>query len=232
MLFVAQHDYVGENAAGVSPAKAIESMLSREWVERRYTLVFEHILAPVLKEGLTYRMTEANDYTGGVDGASNAYASALWALDYLHWHAQRHAAGINFHNKRWIFTDTVLPDSTGKFHFNPKAYGIKAFSLAGHGTPTPIRIDNGANKNFTAYSVRDGNALFVTLIHKEFGAQAKDLPVLFRVPGISGRALAMTLKAPGNDPTAKDGITLGGAALGTDGWAGQWTDLGRLKISK
>ena len=95
--------------------------------------------------------------------------------------------------------------------------------------PTPFRIDNSANKNFTAYPVRDGNDLFVTLIHKEFGAQAKDLPVFFRVPGISGRALAMTLKAPGNDPTAKDGITLGGAALGTDGWAGQWTDLGSIE---
>ena len=42
-------------------------------------------LAPVAAAGLRYRLTEANDYLGGVPGASNAFASALWALDYLHW---------------------------------------------------------------------------------------------------------------------------------------------------
>ena len=53
VLFVAQHDYVGEDAAGVSPTTAIASMLSKEWVQKRYPLLFDHVLGPVQKEGLS-----------------------------------------------------------------------------------------------------------------------------------------------------------------------------------
>lgn len=44
-------------------------------------------------------MTEANDYSGGVDGASNAFASALPAFDNLHWHTAQGAAEVDFFGK-------------------------------------------------------------------------------------------------------------------------------------
>ena len=222
LLFVAQHDYVGENPAGVSPAAAIDAMLSKEWVQKRYRLLFEHVLGPVQKEGFSYRMTEANDYTGGVDGASNVFASALWALDYLHWHAAHHAAGVNFHNKRWILTDTVLPDRSGHFRFNPKAYAIKAFDIGGHGVPLPTSIENDTGVNLNAYPVRDGRLLSVTLINKE---RAKPAAVTIHARGITGRAAGMFLRAPGSDVTAKTAITLGGAGMTSDSWAGHWSEL-------
>jgi hypothetical protein len=223
LLFVAQHDYVGQDAKGVSPETAIAAMLSRDWVQTRYPLLFDHVLAPVQKLGLSYRMTEANDYTGGVDGASNAYASALWALDYLHWHAARHALGVNFHNKRWIFTDTLLPDRTGRFHFTPKAYAIRAFELGAHGTPLPVTVENANNINLTAYAVRDSNTLLVTLINKEYGPTAKSAAVTLRCSGITGRAASITLQSPHADVTAKEGITLGGASISPSGWTAQWS---------
>src|SRR5204862_535009 len=67
-------------------------------------------LAPVVAAGLRYRLTESNDYLFGVPGASDAFASALWALDHLHWWAAHAAAGVNFHNKQWLRTDTIVPD--------------------------------------------------------------------------------------------------------------------------
>lgn len=225
--FVAQHDYVGEDAAGVSAAAAISSMLSKEWVQKRYPLLYDHVLGPVQKDGLSYRMTEANDYTGGVDGASNAYASALWALDYLHWHAAHHAVGVNFHNKRWICTDTVLPDAAGKFRFNPKAYAIEAFEIGGHGTPVPLSIDAGKDVNLTAYAVRDGRTLFVTLINKEYGPGSKQAAVTVLAAGLIGRAAGMALTSTGGDVAARTGITFGGAAMTTDAWDGRWADLGQ-----
>lgn len=225
LLFVAQHDYVGQGAGGVGAATAIASMLSKEWVNKRYPLLFDHALEPVQKEGLSYRMTEANDYTGGVDGASNAYASALWALDYLHWHAAHHAVGVNFHNKRWIHTDTIFPDASGKFGFNPKAYAIKAFEIGGHGIPMPLSSSNTNDVNLTAYAVRNGRTLFVTLINKEYGPGAKDAAVTIRAQGITGHAVGMALTSPGGDITARTGITLGGTLMNTDSWNGKWTDL-------
>jgi hypothetical protein len=230
LVFVTHHDYPGQSATGVSVPDGVDRMLSREWPEKRYTALFDHALAPVQKLGLTYRMTEANDHTGGVNGASNAYVSALWVLDYLHWHAARHAAGVNFHNKAWIFTDTVYESPDGHFHFNPKAYGIRAFYEGSHGSPTPVTIDNGGAVNLTAYAVRGADHdLYVTLINKEHGPAAPDATVTLAAPGISGRATGLLLTSPDHNPIAKTGITLGGAPITNDAWNGHWSDLNECK---
>jgi hypothetical protein len=225
LAFVAQHEYVGEGATGVSVPAAIDSMLSREWVSVRYPALFAHIFAPVQAMGLTYRMTEANDYTGGVDGASNAFASALWALDYLHWHAAHGAAGINFHNKRWILTDTVYETPAGEFRFNPKAYGIKAFDIGSRGQSLPVAITETDPTNLTAYAVRDGNTVLVTLINKMHGPAAHTAHVTLTGERLASRAEALSLLAPANDPSAREGITLGGASINGEGWQGEWTPL-------
>ena len=69
-------------------------------------------------------------------GASNGFASALWALDYLHWWAAHGAAGVNFHNKQWLDTDTIVPDPAAPgraIAITPKGYGITAFTLGSAG---------------------------------------------------------------------------------------------------
>jgi hypothetical protein len=219
---VFQHSYVGQGAKGVSAPEAIDAMLSSEWPEKNYPALYDEVLTKI--DGLPYRLTECNDYTGGVDGASNAYASALWALDYMHWQAAHHAAGVNFHNKRWINTDTIYPDKAGNFQVHAKAYGIKAFELGSHGGEEPVMISNGTN--LTAYAVRGEQKLFVTLISKAHGANAQPVDVTITAPGMSGPVEAVYLKAPGTDLSVKAGVTLGGATLGNDGpWRGQWTPL-------
>ena len=120
-----------------------------------------------------YRMTEANDCLHGVVGASNGYAAALWALDYMHWWAAHHMAGVNFHNNPWLPTDTIVPNpnpcpSTGceNYRTAPKGYGMKAFDLGGHGYVEPITIENPNAINLTAYAVGDAQNLYVTIINK------------------------------------------------------------------
>ncbi|HEX5284345.1 MAG TPA: hypothetical protein VFW30_09505 [Bryocella sp.] len=229
LVFVTQHDYPGQSAVGVSVDTAVESMLSRQWPKERYEVLFHHVLQPVEREGLTYRMTEANDYTGGVDGASNAFASALWALDYLHWHAAHGAAGVNFHNKSWIFTDTVYRSPDGTFHFNPKAYAFKAFNVGSQGQIDPVSISNNDAVNLTAYAVRAKHEIFVTLINKEHGPQARSASITIRCAGITGKAEGMSLEAPDTNVTAREGITFGGAAITPSGWMGRWSELGHCK---
>jgi hypothetical protein len=192
-------------------------------------VLFHHVLEPVEREGLTYRMTEANDYTGGVDGASNAFVSALWALDYLHWHAAHGAAGVNFHNKSWIFTDTIYRSPDGTFHFNPKAYAFKAFNVGSQGRVNSVSISTTEGVNLTAYAVRADHEIYVTLINKEHGAQARSASVTLHAAGIKGEAEGMSLEAPQANLTAREGITFGGAAIAPSGWDGHWSKLAECK---
>ena len=229
LLFVTPHDYPGQSAAGVSVDTAVESMLSTAWPRERYDVLFHHVLEPVEREGLSYRMTEANDYTGGVDGASNAFVSALWALDYLHWHAAHGAVGVNFHNKSWIFTDTVYRSPDGTFHFNPKAYAFKAFNVGSQGRVNPVSISNAEGVNLTAYAVRADHDIYVTLINKEHGPQARSAAVTLHAAGVKGDVEGMVLQAPEANLTAREGITFGGATITPNGWDGHWSNLTRCK---
>jgi hypothetical protein len=220
------HDYTGQSATGVSIPQAVDAMLSAAWPAQNYPALFNHVLAPVQALGLPYRMTECNDYTGGVDGASNAFASALWALDYLHWHAAHGAIGMNFHNKRWIFTDTIYLAPDGVFKINPKAYGLKAFSLGSHGRVAPVTVDNGDSVNLTAYAVTDASARFVTLINKEHDRGAREAVVTIVPPTPFTKAESIALLAPHGDVRAKSGVTLGGAEITNQtAWSGHWSSI-------
>jgi hypothetical protein len=227
---ILQHDYVGQGAKGVSISEAIEAMLSSNWPAVNYPALYENVLARVQREGFDYRMTECNDYTGGVKGASDAYASALWALDYMHWQALHGAKGVNFHNKRWIYTDTILPDASGNFHVNPKAYGLKAFTLGSAGHVAPLRISNRDGINLTAYAVRAEGKLYVTIINKEHGSEARNADVVVDSGGTVSRADDIFLLSPNRDATAKTGITLGGATINNDGpWLGKWMPVNSIQ---
>jgi hypothetical protein len=228
---VTQHHYVGGNASSVANAgEAINAMLSPGWDTVTNQVLYNLMAAPVLADGLRYRLTEANDFTGGVTNASNAFASALWTLDFMHWWAAHGAAGINFHNKRWIPTDTIAPDSNGHLVGRPKAYAIKAFELGSHGQVQPLTMTNLAAVNLTAYTVGGTNALYVTVINKDHGPGARDADVTIRPSGwSSGSVSAMFLTAPNGDVTGTSGITLGGASITNNSpWLGQWTPLNPL----
>lgn len=185
-----QHHYVWGSPGNTTAQEAIDDMLSSAWddgtaVGRQrarnggsvpfhpYPYLYAHNLAPLAAYGVTYRMTEANDCLHGVEGASNGYASALWALDYMHWWAAHGMAGVNFHNNPWIPTDTIIPEpnpcsSKGctDYHISPKGYGIKAFDLGSHGYVKPIRVSNPDGVNLTSYAVGTPQDLFVTIINK------------------------------------------------------------------
>jgi hypothetical protein len=238
-----QHLYVGGDPGKTTAAQAIGNMLSPEWVNGTapgtqparttytpYPWFFTSHLAAVAAAGQRYRLTESNDYLGGIPGASNAFASALWALDYLHWWAAHGASGVNFHNKQWLYTDTIVPDpATGgaRYKCTPKGYGIKAFTLASAGQVKPVTVDNADGVNLTAYCVGSASEDYVTVINKTYGARAADADVTIAPPG-PGRpgAQFMTLaSAPPGDPT-QSSATLGGAAITGDApWNGAWTAM-------
>ncbi|HEY2827940.1 MAG TPA: glycosyl hydrolase family 79 C-terminal domain-containing protein [Pirellulales bacterium] len=63
------------------------------------------------KDHLIYRMTEGNScYRGGKPGMSDAFASALWAGDYMLTLAMAGCAGVNFHGGSRDFLRASLGD--------------------------------------------------------------------------------------------------------------------------
>ncbi len=204
-------------------------MLSPRWVNALYPREF-HAQSLVIASGYHYRLTEINDYLRGVTNASNAFASALWALDALHWWAEAPGCvGVNFHNKAWLLTDTIYLNPDGQsFQINPRAYGIKAFDLGGHGNVEPVTITNPDNVNLTTYAVADATNLYVTLINKEFGPGRREAAASLLLHGFSeGAVEAMYLTVAGDNVEATNGITLGGALITNhEPWRAQWTSLG------
>ncbi|HEV2451377.1 MAG TPA: hypothetical protein VGS62_05580 [Streptosporangiaceae bacterium] len=241
-----QHYYVGGDPRGTSAAQAIANMLSAVWVNATvagtqpagtvytpYPWLHANIVAPAAASGLSCRLTESNDYLGGVPGASNAFASALWALDYLHWWAARGAAGVNFHNKQWYYTGTIVPDPKGGgYAISPKGYGIKAFSLASAGRVKPVTIQSVTIQNqqsidLTAYCVGTASEDYLTIINKTHGAGAANAAVTITPPGPTPRGAAMMTLAsvpPGHAGSGQ--ATLGGDTItGDTPWNGTWTTL-------
>ena len=238
-----QHCYVGAGPGKTSARQAISNMLSPEWVTGTaigtqpkrttytpYPWLYASILAPVAAAGLRYRLTESNDYLVGVPGASNAFASALWALDYLHWWAAHAAAGVNFHNKQWLYTGTIVPDpgpARAGYAVTPKGYGIKAFTLGSAGRVKTVQIGNPDGLNLTAYCVGGAGGDYVTVINKTQGAGAADAAVTIVPPGprVQGaEMMTLTGREPGDATGA--GASLGGAAITGDApWDGKWDAL-------
>jgi hypothetical protein len=239
---ITQHHYVGADPGETTARQAIANMLSPEWVSGTtpgtqpvgttytpYPWLYRHNLASVAAAGLRYRLTEANDYLTGVPGASDVLASALWALDYLHWWAAHGAAGVNFHNKQWLFTATIVPDPgvPGGYATTPKGYGIKAFTLGSAGRVKPARIANPGRINVTAYCIGGASEDYITIINKTHGAGAADAAVTIHPSGRGLRA-AQVMTLAGDEPGDAAGThaTLGGAAItGAAPWAGKWSAL-------
>lgn len=231
---ISLHWYVGGNPnkydPNSTPQKQIDNMLSSTWVTSLYPSTYNNALAPAHAAGFPLQFTEADDCVGGVTNASNAFAAALWALDFLHWWAAHGCAAVSFQNTAWIPTDTIYPDDNNNCQINPKAYGIKAFNVGSAGCAEPVLISNPNGLNLTAYAVGLGTNLYVTVINKEHNTGARDASVTITPNGfLSGSVEAMYLTAPNGDAGAMSGVTFGGATITNNApWLGQWTPLNPL----
>ena len=221
------HYYVGGSAKSKTPQQIVDEVLSPEWVTTNYLTRYNASGAIVLPLGLPYRLTESNSYyvpKPGIWGGNNCFATALYALDYMHWWSEHNCSGVNFHTTQWKYNGTVYLDSIDNLQVYPMGYGIKAFDLGGHGDVDSVSISNPDGLNLTAYSVGGSDSLFVTIINKEHGTDARDAEATIVAPGLPANAGVMYLSAPNQDPEAISGVTLGGAAISDHGpWQGKWS---------
>jgi hypothetical protein len=218
-------------------AESRAKMLSPD-AYQTYEKIQQGMSEAVAGTNLTFRLSETNSYWfSGLKGASDSYASALWAVDYLHWWVAHGAAGLNFHTGDRTGGSVNLPcryaafvTSDHGYEVRPLSYGLKLFSLGGSGRSLPVSVSDAGTRNLVAYAtIGEGDVSAVTVINKtaDTGARPLHVRVSFdrAVAAQHGEVIFMTAK--NNDLAGSSGdVFVGGAGIGEDGrWQGKWSKL-------
>jgi len=218
------HYYVGHSAKNKTPQEIIDELLSPSWDTVNYPTRYNEFAGTVDSLGYPYRFTEANSFfvpVPGVKGGNNCFATALFALDFMHWWAEHGASGVDFHTTEWKLNGTFHLGSKG-LNIYPMGYGIKAFDIGGHGRVDTVSITNPNKLNVTAYAVSDSNGLYVTIINKEHNAGERTAKVNIKPNNILGKAEVIYLKAK-KGITDTSNVTIGGLSISnSSNWKGAW----------
>lgn len=179
--------------------------------------------------GVKTRLTEANSLTcGGVDGVSDRYGSALWAVDQALFIASLGVTAENFHSNIAVCGGPKPPGSAytpfcaanaadqaaGKLIPQPELYALLLLRELGTGAFVPVESSDPAT--LRAYALRNGDGrLRLVLDNLQDPASAHERKVTIELDGKYSKADFLRMSGPALD--AKDGITLGGVTVGNDG---------------
>jgi hypothetical protein len=209
------HQYSG------GPDITIDRLLAPDTVARQINSVARN-LGVAKAQNLPLRIDEANSaFSGGVDGVSNKFASALWAVDYTMSMAQAGVSGVNIHGGLGVCNEPIW---NGRFQrYTPFCAANKADELAqvykampiyyglwlarqlGPGTFLPLTLST--DQNVSAYAVLgDDHRTRIMVVHK--GATPVDVTV--NVGNRSGNAEVLHLTGVGlaEEPTMIQGSTV------------------------
>ena len=172
--------------------------------------------------GVPYRVGECNTASGGGKrGVSNAFVSALWAIDFMFDVAQAGGQGVNFHGSFTAnnYSPIVFDKKSSRYVAAPMYYGMLFFSRAAQGRLVASELKTDAN--FITHSVlgADGK-LRVTLVNKDL---TKPIAASLSVGGKFAMGQVLRLTAPSADATGD--VTFAGATVNADGtWAPKTTE--------
>ena len=217
------------SAKGKTQDQLIAGELASNLDSSNYLSCYNHVAATAQSYGLSYRFSEFNDWVAPIetDLRDYSFAAALFSLDSLHWWAAHNCLGVYFHTGLHGFHAGFYRDSNGNYQLYPISYGIAAFNVGGYGNVEPLAMNNVEKLNLTAYAVKDETNLYVTIINKEYGKNARNAAVTITPDGLMTRsAAAMFLVQANDDVAATNGVTLGGITIsGAGPWLGRWKPL-------
>jgi hypothetical protein len=212
------------------PATAsIAELLSPRIQASQLAAVAPH-LATARSVGLPIRIDETNSAAGGgIEGVSDRYASALWALDYSLQMGREGFDGLNFHgglgvcgaplyNGRFqrytpICAATAEDARAERYVVTPEYYGLYLASRMGPGRFVPVKVTS--DRNVTAYAVRgDDRRLRIAILAKE---ETTTAPVPCRIKIAPGHRSAELVRLTGPSLDAKTGVAIQGASVAPDG---------------
>jgi hypothetical protein len=211
-----------------STARARTPRSRRCWAPSTVTAQLRSVsrnLAAAKANGLAFRIDEANSAcSGGVDGVSNTYASALWGLDHALRMAQAGVDGINVHSgldvcdepiwngkfQRYttICAASAADEQAKAYKAMPVYYGLWMARQPRSGAFLPLTLTT--DRNVTAYAVKGGDGRTrIAVVQKDETTAA---PVHLDI-AVDGRArgaevLRLTGTALGEEATAVQGAAV------------------------
>jgi len=196
LLMLTSH-YYGMGPAS-NPAMTAERLLQKQTPEldHQIELVAQ---ARLLGGGVPYRMDEGNScFGGGRKGVSDAYASALWAADYLLRAAAAGFAGVNLHGGGQGVYTPIESSETALATPRPVYYGMLFARAFAGASVARCPLETAANLN--AYCGNQKGRQLLAFVNKGPEAVRIELPAPFN----TGRLNRSNLTGPALD--AKTGV--------------------------
>ena len=166
--------------------------------------------------GLPFVLTEFNSITcGGLNGLSDAFATALWAPDAVFALERAGVQAVHLHARQTTINGPFTFDGP-RFVARPLLYGMILFArtLGPDARLVSVRLRGPSPRHLKVWAVKVGSdTLHVLLINK--GPQS--LHVNLQLPATATGAVERLLAA---SPNARFGVTLAGQSLDQDA---QWT---------
>lgn len=234
LTLVAQHFYpCGNGSKATDRDAAIEQLLSPKR-QADYEKLRDRCVPASRDNGLGFRLEETNNfYLGGAPNASDTFASALWALDFMHWWAANGASGFNFHTSDFF---PLTPDDKPTWYVafaanaarsgyvaKPIAYALTAFKAAAPSHVATVVVTKPDDLNVTAYATtRSDGRVVLTVINRTIDRSEPAVSVALPSGFVATRRLV--LAAP--DASSASDITLGGKAISESGeWSGAFEPM-------
>ncbi len=192
------------------PTMTIDRLLH---VRERFDYSCRQALDSAKAAGLPFRMTEGNScYNAGKPGVSDTFASALWAGDFCLQMASLGCVGVNLHGGANGYYSPIVGSIASGFSARPEYYGLLlAQEFAGRTLKSTTLEPQGTN--ITAYAGGRGAGTDLVAI---FNTDSRDAEVTIgKSSGGFKGGTAGRLEASAID--AKDGVTLQGSSVGSDG---------------
>ncbi len=167
--------------------------------------------------------------SGGAPGISNAYASALWAIDMIFQSALGAVSGLNFESGGQQPCTPIADNAGTVLGPQPIFYGLLLAALAGTGTLLSTEL-SAASLNVTAYALQSADSTMSLVIVNKDATQNLDLSIVLP-QGLSltsatlqtltqlstGATTGPATGATTPSLTALSGITIQGATVAADG---------------
>jgi hypothetical protein len=207
-----QHYYGGDTNAKTIPVQ-IDSLLSKHKL-RHVSKEVDSLVK--CADSILFRMSECNSWDhGGKKGVSDAFASALWVLDYMYALADKGCAGVNFHGGL-DGEYTVFSKKNNIYHARPIAYGILAFQIGSKGRFISSKVIKTDSINLESYSVIDSiKSICTTIINKE--TDTSKYAVINLVAGDTHYRSAEYVQLSSDSLGDTDTVTLGGQVVNSKG---------------
>jgi len=167
------------------------------------------------ESGVPFRLAETNScYSGGKQGVSETFASALWGGDLMYELAAQGGVGINFHGGGYGWYTPIAGTRANGFVARPIYYGLLLFAQAGAGQLVEATFEGAQQAPLlTAYAVKkDTKTLQVAVFNKNLDRAVRmSMDAGGRIESASARRLI----APRADDATD--VTFGAAPVGTSG---------------